>query len=105
MPTYTHQYRPYRAEVIVWDGENTEMILKELGSGASIFRNIHGEYIMYRHPGGVSCLAIGNLIARGENGVIKFFTPDAFRLKYMPISENGARSPFTFVIAEAMTVD
>ena len=76
----SHRKRAYKADAIQWDGTNTEVVF-DAYPGAELFGSRH---IMVRHAEGISTLNIGDWVVRGENGEVKSYSDDVFKVKYEP---------------------
>lgn len=73
----THQKRAYCAECVQWDGMNTSEVLG-LFEDATTWK----EYLMIRYGDGIATLQIGWWVVTGENGVVKCYSDEVFRVKY-----------------------
>lgn len=81
---YTHQKRPYRAVVVVWDGTNIDQIRSLLDTvstwGATQLM------VRWRDPAtgrsGIETLDIGSAVVTGENGAVKIYDAKTFAIKY-----------------------
>jgi hypothetical protein len=74
---YTHQKRPYRAKCLQWDGTNAaalDDVLQHLTE--------HGSELLIRHHGMIETLRVGDWVVTGENGEVKCYTDEVFRVKY-----------------------
>ena len=84
---YTHQKRPYRAEVIEWLATNLDEVRTMLddvtlyGSDQLIVR----WQDTLSHKCGITTLKIGDMIVRGENGVVRTYPRAVFDVKYKKI--------------------
>lgn len=79
---YTHQKKPYQAECLQWDGNNVNEIRRL--SIAEITQ--HGaSYLVIRHENTLSTLSPGWWVVKGENGQVKCYSDEVFRVKYQAI--------------------
>lgn len=88
--TYTHQKRPYRAEVITWDGENIEEIRSLLDTASTW----GATQLMVRWKdsetgrSGIETMNIGDVVVKGENNKITIYTKAVFDIKYEKIDSD-----------------
>lgn len=74
---FTHQKKAYKALAVQWDGTNMEDIAA-LVPNARLFRGS----LMLRHETGIDTLNAGDWAVRGENGTVKTYDDETFRIKY-----------------------
>lgn len=79
---YTHQKKPYQAKCVQWDGNNVNAIrqlvmMDVVQHGAS--------YLAIRHENTISTISPGWWVVKGENGQVKCYSDEAFRVKYQDI--------------------
>lgn len=75
------QKRPYKADCVQWTGDNFDEVKDMMKAhDVSLFG---GRFIMIRHNVGISTLDIGHWVVRGENGYVKAYADEVFRVKYM----------------------
>ena len=81
---FSHQKRPYRATVIIWDGTNTDAIRTVLDT-ASTWGDTQ-LMVRWRDPvtrrSGIETLDIGSAVVTGENGAVKIYDAQTFAIKY-----------------------
>ena len=81
-PPFNCEYVPYRGYAVQWDGSNTADILAMLDDA-----HLHdADHILIRYPEGCATLQRGWLVVRGQNGAVRVYDPEHFKIKYRMIT-------------------
>ena len=87
MNKYTHKKRPYLAHAIQWDESNLESIAAMLPK-AEVQMVGRVAFIRYE-PGECDIMRPRDWIVKGENGDVKLYSDDIFRVKYEEVGNFG----------------
>lgn len=77
----THRKRAYHAQAVQWVGVNVNEV-REMFRREVEF-HLRPQMLMIRfEPGEVRTLSISDWIVKGENGTVKCYTDEQFKIKY-----------------------
>lgn len=80
MKTHTHKKRSYRAHAVQWDGVNTWEICDMMPSVTP-----YASALMVRYHGGIKTMKKGDWAVKGEDGKVKIYSDEVFKIKYESI--------------------
>lgn len=85
---YTHVKKPYRANCKQFDGTNAAAVIAMLEADGAACSDERG-YILVRwgdnRVKNMYAVGTGDWVRRGQNGALKRYDDETFRLKYVPI--------------------
>lgn len=83
---YTHRKHPYYATAIQWDQTNLKAISNLIGDKARSVSAV-GQVVFIRYePGECNIVRPNGWVVKGENGDVKIYDDETFRIKYEPIA-------------------
>lgn len=81
MREFNYKKKVYRAAALQYEGTNADTVKALLPGMVSD----HGSYLIIRYTSSMDTLIPGDWVRIGENGVVKCYSDDEFKLKYEPI--------------------